>query len=100
MSVVGYCEGNKHAEWLRALGRQVGQGGGRRAPSDLAEREPVGAEVHALEGEVDAEGEGARPDAQQRAVVAQPASGGSEARVITSSGGTATTVVRRLESDA
>src|SRR5207302_8203781 len=39
-----------------------------------------GAEVHALEGEVDAEGEGARPDAQQRAVVAQPASGGAEAR--------------------
>src|SRR5207253_2188498 len=52
----------------------------RRAPSDLAEREPVGAEMHTFEGEVDADGEGARPDADQRAVIAQPAPGGAETR--------------------
>src|SRR5207237_10043339 len=61
-------------------GRQIGQRGGRRAPPDFAEREPVGAEMHAFEREVDAEREGARPDADERAIVAQPACGGSEAR--------------------
>src|SRR5207253_6215507 len=41
---------------------------------------PVGAEMHTFEGEVDADGEGARPDADQRAVIAQPAPGGAETR--------------------
>src|SRR5437016_13301312 len=80
LPVARHPERHEHAERGRSFGRQIGEGRGGRAPPDLAEREPVGAEVHALEGEVDAEGEGARPDAQQRAVVAQPASGGAEAR--------------------
>src|SRR2546429_9757436 len=36
--------------------------------------------MHTFEGEIDAEGEGARPDADQRAVIAQPAPGGAETR--------------------
>src|SRR2546422_9705114 len=71
---------NQHADRLRPLGRQIRQGGCRRAPTDLTQREPVGAEVHALEREIDADGERPAADGEQRAVVAQVAARGAERR--------------------
>src|SRR2546422_8277642 len=71
---------NQHTDRLRPLGREIRQGGRSRAPPDLFEREPVGAEVHALEREIDADGERPAADGKQRAVVAQVAARGAERR--------------------
>src|SRR5437016_3882114 len=71
---------NQHADRLRPLSRQIRQGGRSRTPADLLEREPVGAEVHALERQIDADGERPAADGEQRAIIAQLAARGAERR--------------------
>src|SRR5690348_586055 len=69
--VSGRSDAHQHPDRLRSFGGEVGERGGGGPPADLLEREPVGAEMDALDGEVDAQREGGPADGNERTVVAE-----------------------------
>src|SRR5213592_590641 len=73
-------ERDEHTDGPGTLRGEVGQRRRGRAPSDVLERQPGGAEVHALEREIDRNGEGRSAQPDERRVVAQVARRSAESR--------------------
>ena len=71
ISPIRHAQGHHEPEWRRAIGREIRQRGTGGAESDLLEIEPLGAEVDALEGRVDADRQRPRAERNDGAIIAQ-----------------------------